>query len=78
MEAQAYTHGWHRTSRLAPNDGTVGCRRLVVSQLAKDQKWPPGKWAFDGRKNIYTPTAFLPKEERSYQVMNRSAQQCRG
>ena len=46
----------------------MGGRRLVVLQLAKDQKWPPGKWAFDGRKNIYTPTAFLPKEERSYQV----------
>ena len=44
-------------------------RRLVVSQLAKDQKWQPGQWAFDGRKNIYTPAAFLPKEERSYQVM---------
>jgi len=40
----------------------------VVAQLAKDQKWRPGQWAFDGRKNIYSPDQFLPKEERSYQV----------
>ena len=40
----------------------------MVAQLAKDQKWRPGQWAFDGRKNIYSPDQFLAKEERSYQV----------
>ena len=39
-----------------------------MAQLAKDQQWRPGQWAFDGRKNIYSPDQFLPKEERSYQV----------
>ena len=46
----------------------AGACRLVIGQLAKDKKWPPGQWAFDGRKNIYTPKASLPREERSYQV----------
>ena len=40
----------------------------MLQSLAEQQKWKPGTWAFDGRKNIYSPRQFLPKEERSYRV----------
>ena len=59
--------------RFLPPELLLFLRRLVVAQLAKDQKWRPGQWAFDGRKNIYSPDQFLPKEERSYQVKLQSA-----
>ena len=43
-------------------------RRAVLQALAEQQKWKAGCWAFDGRKNIYAPTLYLNKEERSYRV----------
>ena len=38
--------------------------RLVMSKLADQQGWAKaGGWAFDGRKNIYTPSEWLPPHE---------------
>ena len=43
--------------------GTWLCR-LVMSKLADQQGWAKaGGWAFDGRKNIYTPSEWLPPHE---------------
>ncbi|GAX75594.1 hypothetical protein CEUSTIGMA_g3038.t1 [Chlamydomonas eustigma] len=36
------------------------CRKLIQA-LAKQNQWGSG-WGFDGRKNLYAPTRFLPAE----------------
>ncbi len=38
-----------------------------MQALADQQGWPP-HWAFDGRKNMYSPEAFLPQHETRYTV----------
>ena len=42
-------------------------RRDVLARLAADNGWPDG-WAFDGRKNMYASTLFLPQHETQYEV----------
>jgi hypothetical protein len=42
-------------------------RREVMAKLAADSEWPDG-WAFDGRKNMYAATLFLPQHETQYEV----------
>lgn len=42
-------------------------RREVLQTLAEQQCWPAG-WAYDGGKNIYTSTAFMPRGEKEYVV----------
>ena len=54
----------------APSFAACTSCRLVIAQLAQDSRWPVGQWAFDGRKNIYTPTGWLPREERTHQVQS--------
>ena len=41
------------------------CRSLMI-ELGKVQKWATG-WAFDGRKNLYSPRRMLPAEVQ-YQI----------
>ena len=38
-----------------------------MARLAADSGWPEG-WAFDGRKNMYASTLFLPQHETQYEV----------
>jgi len=42
-------------------------RRQVMQELSTQQKWPLGSWAYDGRKNIYSPSRFLPQRSQ-YEV----------
>lgn len=35
--------------------------------LADQEKWPR-VWGYDGRKNIYAATLFLPQHESSFEV----------
>ncbi|EFJ46882.1 hypothetical protein VOLCADRAFT_92638 [Volvox carteri f. nagariensis] len=32
----------------------------IMSQLARDERWPAAAWAFDGRKNLFVPEELLP------------------
>jgi len=40
-----------------------------MSTLAISEDWRPG-WVFDGRKNLYGPSMFLPQHESCYTVSN--------
>ncbi len=42
------------------------CRMALVS-CAKQHRWAAG-WAFDGRKNLYSPQPFLPTDDTSFIV----------
>ena len=41
--------------------------RLVIKQLAQTERWERGEFAYDGRKNIYSPRKFLPQRSQ-YEV----------
>lgn len=41
--------------------------RVIIFELARMQNWALG-WGFDGRKNIYSPTAFLSAAETKFEV----------
>jgi hypothetical protein len=38
-----------------------------MQALAAQEKWTAG-WVFDGRKNLYSPEAFLPQNETTFEV----------
>jgi len=38
-----------------------------MQEVASQQNWPIGSWAYDGRKNIYAPSRFLPQRSQ-YEV----------
>ena len=41
--------------------------RAVMAALAESKDWRPG-WVFDGRKNLYAPSMFLPQHETCFEV----------
>lgn len=43
-----------------------------MTTLAKVEDWRPG-WVFDGRKNLYAPSMFLPQHESTFVVRCASA-----
>ena len=53
------------------------CGREVIHALAEKERWPVG-WAFDGVRNIYSPTNFLPQheEEREVRLLHFSPMAC--
>jgi hypothetical protein len=48
----------------------LACRQ-VMQALAAQEKWTAG-WVFDGRKNLYSPEAFLPQNETTFEVSHSS------
>ena len=38
-----------------------------MAALAESEDWRPG-WVFDGRKNLYAPSMFLPQHETTFEV----------
>ena len=38
-----------------------------MTALAESEDWRPG-WVFDGRKNLYAPSMFLPQHEACFEV----------
>lgn len=38
-----------------------------MAALAESEDWRPG-WVFDGRKNMYAPSMFLPQHETHFEV----------
>lgn len=41
--------------------------RKLVLQVAQEENWAPG-WGFDGKKNIYAPSAILPQAETEHLI----------
>lgn len=41
--------------------------RQIVGKLAEQQRWSAG-WAYDGKKNIYTPNRAFPQASTDYEV----------
>ena len=38
-----------------------------MAALAESEDWRPG-WVFDGRKNLYAPSMFLPQHETCFEA----------
>ncbi|GMH42602.1 hypothetical protein BSKO_10521 [Bryopsis sp. KO-2023] len=41
----------------------------IVTKCAQENCWPEGKYAFDGKKNVFTPEEFLAKGKQEFEVM---------
>ena len=40
-----------------------------MAAIAESKDWRPG-WVFDGRKNLYAPSMFLPQHETHFEASN--------
>ena len=60
METQTHTH-IHTPGTTGPQERPMPGKlcKALVAQLARQEKWGLN-YAFDGRKNIYSPGRFLP------------------
>lgn len=71
MQAHGLSTGAGKDGAAGPADAKplpARVNRLVMSALAEQQRqqrlWRASDaWAFDGRKNIYTPTRWLPQDQ---------------
>ena len=61
------TKGIYRSGLWLWDMCAVCAHRDVMRELADKEGWPVG-WAFDGRKNMYSPELFLPQHETQYEV----------